>query len=183
MKAKVVVFAMVFAAMFAYGKTTILNLEKGELFDNVNLAELNLTEEHAVKKGSMMLKVDLPAAKGEDKIAWSHFGSPKKSWKGFSYCKFTAFNPGTKPVSITLDVQPGGWIAWAKRFGSVVMLKPGKTDVEIELEGAMTNDGTGPVDWDKAPIWGISYNLTDKPCTIFISSVTLEKEEKEEKKK
>jgi hypothetical protein len=156
-------------------KMVVLSVDKGELFEEPNRCEQSITEEHA-KKGNMMIKVVVEDRSKSESDSWWIGGSSKKIWDGFDLLKFKAFNPQQKPLKLWLHFKFGtSSCTWDKRYCPYVTLKPGENDVEVELMGAATNDGT-PVDW-KQKIASYAFTLGPKEAfTFYIGNMWLETE-------
>ena len=154
-------------------KMNLLNPDKGQIFNTTNGCEVSLTEEHA-KKGETMIKVDLGGGGW-----WAGIENPK-SFKGFDLMKFRLFNADKAPIKLAFHVKFNDYSCpWEKRFVYDFMAKPGENEIEIEILGATTVDGT-PIDWGTKIIAG-SFTGEAKKCTLYFGKITLETSEDSDK--
>jgi len=178
----VLVFCMAFSANAK--KTAILNVDKGETFNDYNGVEVSISEENAEKKGSMVVKLDV--AKGGEGF-WAGVSNPKKIFDGYDFIRFYAFNPGKTPLPLAITVKFGSSnCKYEDRFDANFMLKPGKNNVEVEIAAACTNGGKA-CDWKQKPFWYFSGPQNEKYTfyvgSIFIETAEDEKPAEKEKKK
>ena len=120
----------------AAGKKAILwGFTKGELPRDSANVKASLAED--AKLGGVCLKAQF--AKDSFFADW---GMKIKDWRPFATLKFTAVNPGDKPVSLALTIKHKGTQGYDTRVDRSFAVAPGKNDLEVQLTGIASNDGT-----------------------------------------
>jgi hypothetical protein len=194
-KLLVVLLALVCIVTLASAKKMyFLNIDKGDLPGDSNGVALSLSEEHASTKGGMSLLVENTNDPLKEGCFFGECPPRKGVWDGFDVLKCDVFNPGSKPVQMSLVIKPIPNV-YEKRIDFNFLCRPGKSTMEYELAGATSNDGNA-FDWKKKMgqwTWCVGG---EKGGKIYISNLRLEtsdegekeekggkKEEKTEKKK
>jgi hypothetical protein len=153
-------------------KMSICNPSKGQIFNDISGCEVSLSEEHA-KKGEAMQKIDISGG-------WYAAIANPKSFKGFDLMKFHVFNPDAKPMKLAIHIKFNDYSCpWEKRFVYDFMVKPGENDIEVEIMGATTVDGT-PIDWG-TKIMACTITGEAKKTTLYVGNIALETQEDAEK--
>ncbi len=162
-------------------KMDILNFNKGETPTDGIKAEVSLSEEHALKKNAVTLKVKAT----EDGGACIAECPPKKGvWGGFDFIKLGIFNPTGKPLKFIFVIKPTTPIKYQDRYDAELLVKPGKNDLEIALTGVSTNGGGALVLKDRIAIWSLSPVAIKKDDSYFVQyfrACTQDEIEKDEK--
>jgi len=177
--ALVAVLAVGFAGTVSAKKMYLLNFDKGGMPNDNSNVDCSLAEDKA-PKGQIYLKVTPIDA---TKNTWMGEFSPKKAnWDGYDLIKFDYFSEAKTPTSLNFVIKPKGVGGdYNGRFDAMVVARPGKGSIEIEIAGACSNNGN-PIDW-KTPVaqWLISGTYS---APIHYGNVTLEtsEDEKETKK-
>jgi hypothetical protein len=173
----IVIFGLVNIA--SAKKMYVVNVDKGEMPNDISGWEVTLSEEYATTKGGLMLKV---SSKGEG--GWMGEYNPKRGiWDGYDYFVFNAYNPGKDPVSINLTIKPTPNCTYNDRFDQPIVLRPGKNKVEVPLAGATTNGG-GAINWkNKISQWNINGSIKELYIGSFMLMTEDELEENSEKEK
>jgi len=187
-----IMLALVFVAFFVSAKKlTVVNIEKGELPSDIAKFICNLSEEHTFSKGGVSLKVE--AEKYPTLGIVGEYNPRKGVWDGYDYFWVEYFNTAKKPVSLTLLLKHTG-DTYQTRLDQNVMLRPGKGAIEVELNGACSNDGKAfdfkkkLVQWNlggniEAPIYFGSFQLLTSDELDKINSKADAKPAKENEKK
>jgi len=120
----------------AAGKKAVLwGFTKGELpRDSLNV-KASLAED--AKLGGVCLKVQF----GKESF-FADWALKIKDWRPFASLKFTAVNPGDKPVTLALTIKHKGTTGYDTRVDRSFALAPGKNELEVALTGIASNDGT-----------------------------------------
>ncbi|MBM4039693.1 MAG: hypothetical protein FJ290_14385 [Planctomycetes bacterium] len=120
----------------AAGKKAVLwGFTKGELPRDSANVKSSLTED--AKLGGVCLKAEF--AKDSFFADWA---LRIKDWRPFASLKFTAVNPGDKPVTLALTIKHKGTTGYDTRVDRSFALAPGKNELEVALTGIANNDGT-----------------------------------------
>jgi len=178
-----VVLTLSLVSIASAKKMYVVNVDKGEMPNDISGCEVNLTEDNATTKGGLMLKLKIVASKKES--WWVGEYNPKRGiWDGYDYFVFDAYNPENNPISLEFIVKPVRGVSYKDRFDQSIVLRPGKNRVEISIAGATTNGG-GAIDWKKKIAqWNIGEGQSSKPGRIiYVGNFRLETEGHEEEEK
>lgn len=160
-------------------KLMLVDINKGQMPNEIK-GKASLSEENAPKEGEVTLKIEV----GEDGLFHVGEYSPKKCvWEGFDTFKFDAYNPGKEMIKLHMSLRPFMPFAYNNRFDADLVIRPGKSTVEVPIAGTVTNDGT-PIDWKKVYHWYIHNPALLAPgTTLYLGNFRLETEEEEVEKK
>jgi hypothetical protein len=175
-----VVLTLSLVSIASAKKMYVVNVDKGEMPNDISGCEVTLTEDNATTKGGLMLKIV-----SSKESWWVGEQNPKRGrWDGYDYFVFDAYNPEKNPISLVFTVKPVSGASYNERFNQSIVLRPGKNRVEISIAGATTNGGDA-INWKKKIAqWNISEYQSSKPGrTIYVGNFRLETEGHEEEEK
>ncbi len=179
--AAVLIGVFLCAATGSAKKLDILKLDKGETTNDGIKSEVSLSEEHAIKKGSVSLKVTAT----EDGGGCIAECPPKRGvWDGYDVLKIGIFNPLEEPLSFNFVIKPKSPIKYEDRSDTKLLARPGHSDLEVDLAGVSTNGGGALVLKDRIAIWSLSPSNLKKDKSYFVQylrAYTNDELEKEEK--
>jgi len=139
-------------------KVVLLAVSKGVMPDSVPQGTQASLDEKAELDG-VCLKVVFP------KDTWFADSNLKiKDWRGYTALRFTAFNPGKKPVGLGMTIKHQGSTNYDTRVDREFALAVGKNEIDIPLTGSAKNNGT-PADLSVVRI--LTFGCADEATILF----------------
>jgi len=129
---------VLFASGAAAATATLLGVSKGQMPGDTS-ADPQLAFEQKAELGGNALKVVFTQG--------SSFGETRPkitNWTPYKAIQFDAFNPSQAILSVTLTVKHKGTTSYPTRIDVPVMLKPGKSSIELALADMANVDGSRP---------------------------------------
>lgn len=127
---------------------------------------------HALE-GSKSLKISL----GTDPYSGVSLDNFPSDWRGFSRLTLTLFNPGTRPLPMTLrinDVQHDrGENAYSDRFNIRLDLQPGINTFTIPLAAIEQAPAQRPMTMSEVRRLGLFATRLPEPRTVYLLELTL----------
>ncbi len=156
-------------------KFYILNIQQGELFNDIGEnVDVSLSEEYAIKQGGLSIKI---VYKGGNSCGdWN----PKRNnWSDFNYLKMVFHNPSQEIIKLNFAARDDSKKRdYSTRFDQSIVLKPGKNEITIPIQGATNNSGE-PFNLKKITHWFIwcPTAKAEKPVTVYLCDIYLTNEE------
>lgn len=168
-----IVLACVTVPLFGFARNVsaaerrvpLLNVSKGKLPNDTALEKQSkLTIESAPRElgGGKAMKVVF--ADG-DSFGMSR-GASVRDWEPFSTVEFAAFNPLRKSVKLSFVVRHGGTTGFQTRVDLPVTLKPGKTEVRLNIAEMVNVNGSKP-DLSDVVHWYLACHPGQTPTLYF----------------
>jgi hypothetical protein len=152
-----------------------LNIHQGEIFNDMGEGvDVSLSEEYAVKEKGLTLKI---VYKGGGSVGmWN----PKVSnWSDFNFLKMVFYNPSQEIIKLNFAARDDSKVRdYSTRFDQNIILRPGKNEITIPIQGATNNSGN-PFNLKKITHWFIwaPTAKADKPVTVYLCDIYLTTEE------
>ena len=93
-------------------------------------------------------------------------GASVRDWEPFSTVEFAAFNPLRKSVKLSFVVRHGGTTGFQTRVDLPVTLKPGKTEVRLNIAEMVNVNGSKP-DLSDVVHWYLACHPGQTPTLYF----------------
>ena len=134
---------------------------------------LTVSEAHALE-GTKSLRIDL-GTEAYSGVSLDNFPS---DWRGFATLSLTLFNPGTRPLSMTLrinDVEHDrGANAYNDRFNFRLDLQPGVNTVTIPLAAIEQAPEQRAMDMSEVRRLGLFATRLPEPRSVYLLALTLD---------
>jgi len=145
-------------------RVPLLNVSQGQLpNDTASENETKLTIGVAPPQlGGKALKVVYAAG---DSFGMSR-GASEKNWQPFAAVEFSAFNPSSQDVKLSLGVRHRGTTGFQTRVDLPITLKPGKNAVRLSI-GEMVNVNGSKPDLSDVVHWYLACQPGQTPTLYF----------------